>query len=47
MGKKRKKSLSEIKSITDGSSSYEGDFPWEVILLEKNIYNIIYIYKIN
>ncbi len=25
MGKKRKKSLSEIKSITDGSSSYEGD----------------------
>ena len=26
MGKKRKKSLSEIKSITDGSSSYEGDF---------------------
>jgi hypothetical protein len=27
MGKKRKKSLSEIKSITDGSSSYEGDFP--------------------
>ena len=26
MGKKRKKSLSEIKSITDGSSSYEGEF---------------------
>ena len=26
MGKKRKKSLSEIKSITDGSSSYEEDF---------------------
>ena len=25
MGKKRKKSLSEIKSITDGSSSYEGE----------------------
>ena len=26
IGKKRKKSLSEIKSITDGSSSYEGEF---------------------
>ena len=26
MGKKRKKSLSEIKSITDDSSSYEGEF---------------------
>ena len=33
IGKKRKKSLSEIKSVTDGSSSYEGN--WDIFDKDK------------